>query len=78
MCNMSLPISRRVDDLVLRLTLNEKISSLGNSQPGLPSIGAPPFQWWSEGLHGIAKSAGVTFGAAVPFATSFPQVLLTA
>lgn len=37
-----------------------------------------PYQWWSEALHGVAYSPGVTFGNSLPGATSFPQVATTA
>jgi xylan 1,4-beta-xylosidase len=43
----------------------------------VPRLGLPPYQWWSEALHGVASSPGVTFnpdsGAEFQHATSFPQ-----
>ncbi|KAJ6774357.1 BETA-D-XYLOSIDASE 7-RELATED [Salix purpurea] len=46
--------SARADDLVSRLTLDEKISQLVNSARPIPRLGIPGYQWWSEALHGVA------------------------
>ncbi|KAE8706328.1 hypothetical protein F3Y22_tig00110402pilonHSYRG00168 [Hibiscus syriacus] len=55
------------------------IDQLSNNASGIPRLGIPPYQWWSESLHGIASNVpGVTFDGRVKEATSFPQVLLTA
>src|ERR671932_1101785 len=60
----SLPIDGRVDDLVSRMTLEEKVSQMMNAAPAIPRLGIPEYDWWNEGLHGVAFS-GV--------ATVFPQ-----
>ncbi|PON61597.1 Glycoside hydrolase [Parasponia andersonii] len=78
-CKTDLPISRRAQDLVSRLTLDEKISQLVNSAPPIPRLGIPAYEWWSEALHGVANAGpGVRFDGPVKSATSFPQVILTA
>ncbi|KAK8479106.1 hypothetical protein V6N13_054129 [Hibiscus sabdariffa] len=77
-CQPTLPISQRVQDLVSRLTLDEKISQLINSAPAIPRLGIPEYQWWSEALHGLAHSRGIRFNGTVQTATSFPQIILTA
>ncbi|KAL3735175.1 hypothetical protein ACJRO7_024335 [Eucalyptus globulus] len=77
-CNASLPISQRAQDLVSRLTLNEKISQLVNSAPAIPRLGVPAYEWWSEALHGIRDRHGIRFNGTIRSATSFPQVILTA
>ncbi|KAG2700953.1 hypothetical protein I3760_06G020500 [Carya illinoinensis] len=78
-CKTSLPITERVQDLVSRLTLNEKISQLVNSAPPIPRLGIPGYEWWSEALHGVANAGlGITLNGTIPAATSFPQVILTA
>ncbi|XP_062098606.1 probable beta-D-xylosidase 7 [Humulus lupulus] len=78
-CQTDLPISRRVQDLVSRLTLDEKISQLVNSAPSIPRLGIPAYEWWSEALHGVANAGpGVKFDGPIHSATSFPQVILTA
>ncbi|XP_058096741.1 probable beta-D-xylosidase 7 [Magnolia sinica] len=78
-CKASLPINERVQDLISRLTLDEKISQLVNSAPAIPRLGIPSYQWWSESLHGVASSGpGIRFNGTIRSATSFPQVILTA
>jgi beta-glucosidase len=63
-----LPLERRVDDLVSRLTLDEKIAMLGQVQPEIPRLGIKAFTNWTEGLHGV----GWVRGGSVT-ATTFPQ-----
>ncbi|CAA6665063.1 unnamed protein product [Spirodela intermedia] len=78
-CRRTLPIEKRVEDLVSRLTLPEKISQLGNAAAGVTRLGIPAFQWWSESLHGVSNAGrGIRFEGALTAATSFPQVILTA
>jgi beta-glucosidase len=62
----TLPIEQRVDDLVGRMTLDEKAAQMVNTTPGIPRLSIPPYDWWNEGLHGVARSG---------FATLFPQAI---
>ncbi len=62
----SLPVQQRVDDLVSRMTLEEKVSQMINTSMAVPRLGVPAYDWWSEGLHGIARSG---------YATMFPQAI---
>ncbi|RRT34891.1 hypothetical protein B296_00051907 [Ensete ventricosum] len=55
-CKSTLPIDKRVSDLVSRLTLDEKISQLGDIAPAIPRLGVPSYKWWSEALHAFPKS----------------------
>jgi beta-glucosidase len=64
--NPNLPIEKRVDDLVGRMTLEEKISQTLNSAPAIDRLGIPAYDWWNEALHGVAR-AGT--------ATVFPQAI---
>ena len=57
---------KRAQDLVSRMTLEEKASQLRYDAPAIPRLGVPAYNWWNEGLHGVAR-AGV--------ATSFPQAI---
>jgi len=59
-------ISRRVDELVGKMTLEEKVSQMQNHAIAIPRLGVPEYDWWSEGLHGIARSG---------YATVFPQAI---
>src|ERR1035441_3865782 len=49
----NLSIEQRVDDLVSRLTLDEKIGMLAQVQPAIPRLGIAAFTNWTEGLHGL-------------------------
>lgn len=78
-CKASLPIHVRVQDLIGRLTLQEKIRLLVNNAASVERLGVNGYEWWSEALHGISNTGpGVKFGDAFPGATSFPQVITTA
>lgn len=75
-CNTSLPYDVRAKDLVDSMTLEEKAHQLGNKATGVPRLGIPPYQWWSEALHGVSTSGpGTFFNGTVPAATSFPTPL---
>ena len=64
------------------LTLQEKVSLTGNTSPEIPRLGVPKYEWWSEGLHGVAQgNPGITFaepGEEFGHATSFPMPILMA
>jgi beta-glucosidase len=64
--NPALPIPQRVDDLVSRLTLEEKVSQVIDRAAAIPRLDVPAYNWWNEGLHGIARSG---------YATMFPQAI---
>jgi beta-glucosidase len=64
--NPALPVSQRVDDLVSRLTLHEKVSQMPMTAAAIPRFGIPEYTWWNEGLHGVARSG---------YATVFPQAI---
>jgi beta-glucosidase len=59
-------LDERVRDLVSRLTLAEKASQMLHEAPAVPRLGVPPYNYWNEGLHGVAR-AGI--------ATVFPQAI---
>ena len=60
----SLPIEKRVDDLISRMTLKEKVSQMMNEAPAVERLGIPQYDWANEGLHGVARAG---------YATVFPQ-----
>jgi beta-glucosidase len=61
-----LGIEARVDDLLSRLTIAEKASQMLHESAAIPRLGVPAYNWWNEGLHGVAR-AGI--------ATVFPQAI---
>ncbi|XP_009111875.2 beta-D-xylosidase 1 [Brassica rapa] len=78
-CQVNLPVRVRVQDLIGRLTLQEKIRLLVNNAAAVPRLGIGGYEWWSEALHGVSDvGPGAKFGGAFPGATSFPQVITTA
>jgi xylan 1,4-beta-xylosidase len=72
-CNVSLSSRQRTTDLVARMTIAEKITQLATTAAAVPRLGLPKFEWWSEALHGVAYSPGVSFGGDLPAASSFPM-----
>ncbi len=64
--DLSLPFERRAADLVARMTLEEKVSQMMDAAPAIERLGIPEYNWWNEGLHGVARSG---------LATSFPQAI---
>ncbi|KAJ8763401.1 hypothetical protein K2173_002284 [Erythroxylum novogranatense] len=78
-CNTSLTYQDRAKDLISRLKLEEKVKQLVNTATGIPRLGVPAYEWWSEALHGVSNvGPGVKFNATVPGATSFPATILSA
>ena len=69
---------RAAAGVALLTTLDQKAGLLQNTGLGVESVGIPAYQWWSEALHGVGNSPGVTFNTTTPYATSFPQVITTA
>ena len=64
--NSAVPIEKRVDDLVSKMTLEEKVSQMQNHAAAIPRLGVAEYDWWSEALHGVARSG---------YATVFPQAI---
>lgn len=70
--NTSLSFEKRAMDLVKKMTLEEKISQLGNNAPGIPRLNIKPYEWWNECLHGVARAGVATvFPQAIGMAASF-------
>ncbi|KAF2669569.1 glycoside hydrolase [Microthyrium microscopicum] len=74
-CDMTADALERATSLIKLFTVEEKINNTGNTSPGVPRLGLPAYQWWSEALHGVAHSPGVKFSknGNFSYATSFPQ-----
>ncbi len=75
--NPKLPIEQRVDDLVSRMTLEEKVFQMQNGAPAIPRLGVPQYEWWNEALHGVARSGVATvFPQAIGMAATFNDKLV--
>jgi beta-glucosidase len=75
--NPALPINTRVDDLVSRMTLEEKASQMMYAAAAIPRLDIPAYNWWSEGLHGVAATGYATvFPQSISMAASFDPDLL--
>jgi len=75
--DISLPMERRIDDLISQMTLDEKVSQLGHTSAAIPRLGVPAYNWWNEGLHGVARAGYATvFPQAIGMAASFDDSLM--
>jgi beta-glucosidase len=73
----TLPLDQRVDDLLGRLTLDEKIAQLVNDAPAVERLGIPKYNWWNECLHGVARAGEATvFPQSIGLAATFNTDLL--
>jgi len=71
------PPETRAADLVARMTLEEKAAQLGNDAPAIARLGVPAYNWWNEGLHGVARAGYATvFPQAVGMAASWHPALM--
>ena len=75
--NTKLSFEERARDLEHRMTLEEKISQLGHTADSVERLGIPEYNWWNEGLHGVARAGVATvFPQAIGMAATFDDPLL--
>jgi beta-glucosidase len=75
--NPDLPIEQRVNDLVSKMTVEEKISQLMDSSPAIERLGVPEYNWWNESLHGVARAGYATvFPQSISIASSWDRQLI--
>lgn len=73
----SLPFAERAKDLVGRLTLEEKVSLMNHPAQGIPRLNIPAYNYWSEALHGVARSGRATvFPQAIGMAATWDKELI--
>ncbi len=64
--NPDLSVEERADDIVSRMTLDEKIGQMLDVAPAIDRLGVPVYNWWNECLHGVGRAG---------LATVFPQAV---
>ena len=72
-----LPLPERVQDLLSRLTLDEKVAMMSHPAQGVPRLGIPAYNFWSEALHGVARNGRATvFPQAIGMAATWDKELI--
>jgi beta-glucosidase len=75
--NPDLSAEQRAADLVSRMSLEEKVLQMQNSAPAITRLGIPAYDWWNEGLHGVARAGQATvFPQAIGIAATWDTDLM--
>ena len=75
--NTQLSAEQRADDLLKRLTLEEKVQLMMDTSPAIERLQIPQFQWWNEALHGVGRNGYATvFPITMAMAASWDDALL--
>jgi len=75
--NHKLSVDERVDDLVSRMTLEEKVGQMMNDAPAIPRLQIPAYEYWNECLHGVARAGKATvFPQAIGLAATWDTDLI--
>jgi beta-glucosidase len=59
-------IDDQIDSLIAKMSIGERIAQLQDRAPAIPRLKVPAYNWWNEGLHGLARNG---------YATVFPQAI---
>lgn len=71
------PIEQRIEDLLSRMTVEEKCSQMVYNSPAIERLGIPDYNWWSEALHGVARMGRATvFPMPIAMAATFDSALI--
>ncbi len=78
-----LPLKARIEDLLSRMTIEEKVSRMVHDSPAIERLGVPSYNWWNECLHGVARAGIATvfpqaMGLAATFNTGLVECVATA
>ncbi len=75
--NTQLSVDDRVEDLISRMTIHEKVTQLFNHAEAIDRLGVPAYDWWNECLHGVARAGKATvFPQAIGLSATFDQDLM--
>ncbi|MGB7760180.1 MAG: glycoside hydrolase family 3 C-terminal domain-containing protein [Bryobacteraceae bacterium] len=74
--NPSLPIELRVNDLVSRMTLQEKASQVVHLAAPIPRLKVPAYNWWTEALHGVATGVATVFPEPIGLGATWDAPLI--
>ncbi|HBG26812.1 MAG TPA: hypothetical protein DDX75_06925 [Phycisphaerales bacterium] len=72
----SLPMEKRIEDLISRMTIEEKILQMCNDSAGIERLGIPPYFWWNECVHGVMGRDVTVFPHAIALAAMWNPDLL--
>jgi Beta-glucosidase-related glycosidases len=76
--NPNLSLAKRVDDLISRMTIEEKVSQMDNNAKAIPRLNIPEYNWWNECLHGVARAGTATvFPQAIGLAATWDTELMS-
>ena len=68
---------KKAEELVSKMTVEEKASQLRYDAPAIRRLGIPAYNWWNEGLHGVARAGQATvFPQAIGLGATFDTELL--
>jgi beta-glucosidase len=68
---------KRAQELVAKMTVEEKASQLRYDAPAIDRLGIPAYNWWNEALHGVARAGTATmFPQAIGLAAAFDEELM--
>ncbi len=75
--NPDLTLEQRMDDLISRMTLEEKVGQLRYDAPAIERLGILEYNWWNECLHGVARNGRATvFPQAIGMAATWDTDLM--